>query len=124
MTRIAILILALVLLPGQAVAHNFWINKGRYVSPAAAGKYRGQHCCGVRDCYAVTRDVDFIAAGDVWLFVEGPASERIREAWDFEIAGATWPRDLSQTYRSEDTSSWVCVGSHGIRCFFFDQGGF
>lgn len=113
-----------VLLSSQSAAHDSWINQGRYLSPRAGAPHEGEFCCGLRDCRPVVKEVDFTARGDLWLFLDGPIAAWARRMWQVEIAGQTWPRDLSQTYRSEDDQHWVCVGPTGVRCFFYDYGGY
>lgn len=125
MKRLAIIAL---LLSGPAWAHGEydWIRTGNYVNPSAAGPAMGTHCCGAADCHPVEPERDFVADGEVWRFRPGLAADWAMKTWGMTLAGKTWPRDLSQTYRSEDSKSWVCVGPEwvGIRCFFFDFGGF
>lgn len=110
----------------SAHGHDFWINQDKYKSPSAAGVLKGTHCCGEQDCYEVRKDQDFVADGDFWRFLPDTAiAQRIAEEHSgFQLGGETWPRDLTQTYMSEDARHWVCVAPIGIRCFFFSYGGF
>ncbi len=112
------------LLAAPSHGHEFWINQGKYTSPSAARYHESEHCCGTRDCRAVIKDKHFVARGDFWIFLEGEIAEWARMMWATDIAGQTWPRDVSQTYRSEDDQHWVCIGPTGVRCFFYDYGGY
>lgn len=82
--------------PAAALAHDSWINRGRYLEYGTVN-----HCCGDHDCTAWPRS-------DIEESAEG---YRIRSTGEFV------PRFKAQG--SEDGDYWICRKSTGaIRCFF------
>lgn len=89
-------IAAMCLWPAATLAHDSWINRGRYLEYGTVN-----HCCGEHDCSAWPRaDIEESADG-----------YRIRSTGEFV------PRFKAQS--SEDGEYWICRKStHAIRCFF------
>jgi hypothetical protein len=89
-------IAAMCLWPAATLAHDSWINRGRYLEYGTVN-----HCCGEQDCSAWPRaDIE-----------ESSDGYRIRSTGEFV------PRFKAQS--SEDGEYWICRKStHAIRCFF------
>lgn len=102
---LAVIIVGLMLsqgvLPSPASAHDSWINH------SGAKGIDGTHCCGVNDCFVVSKkDMQPTAAG-----------------WLIKPTGEIVPYAESQS--SEDQDFWRCKRYDGTRrCFFAPPQGF
>ena len=83
-----------------SLAHDFWINKGRYVGPKD-----GIHCCGEGDCFEISpSNIKPTTAGYLIL-----------------TSGELVP--YSEATPSEDQKFWRCKKPSGERrCFFAPTG--
>jgi hypothetical protein len=109
-------LLVITLSSSTALAHDIWINRGSYRSPA------GEWCCGAEDCgvvspsavhavaggYSVRGDVTY-GVGVTGNVADGPThSEKVNETVPY-----------SQSLPSPDGAYWRCKRPDGSpRCFF------
>jgi hypothetical protein len=95
--RIVTSLIMIAVLAGSALAHDSWINHGRYTSPKT-----GELCCGDQDCQLVpTEDVKITAQGYALT------------------SGEVIP--YAEALRSEDGHFWRCHrfdAARSRRCFF------
>lgn len=91
---------AAILTASSALGHDFWINKGRYVSPRD-----GIHCCGESDCFEIPpADIKETPSGYLILTNK-------------EVV------PCSEATPSEDGRFWRCKKPNGERrCFFAPPG--
>ncbi len=80
---------------GGALAHDFWINHGRYVGPD------GVHCCGPNDC------------------VEVPDTQVSISSQGYSLLGYGEVVPYREVQVSQDGKYWRCRKRDGSRrCFF------
>jgi hypothetical protein len=116
-----LLVLVLSLFSLAALAHDVWINRGKYRNPA------GEWCCGAEDCGVVSPGA--VKAGSGGYLLRGNVTYGVGVTGD-EADGPTRQEIVnevvpySQSLPSPDGAYWRCKRPDGSpRCFFAPPSG-